>query len=260
MIYKSVFQGVFLRRPNRFLAHVLINGREVVAHVKNTGRCGELLIPGVEVWCTYHDDPKRKTQWSLITVRKGDTLFNIDSQVPNRLAGEWMQQGGLGVTVEQQKAEHRYGDARLDWFFQADGRPCLLEVKGVTLEQNGVARFPDAPTERGAKHVHHLRQAVGEGYGAYILFVCQMAGISRVEPNVERDPAFAQALWMAREAGVQLLAVECDVTPDSITAARPVPVVLPDRAAIDKFHWQWRQSPRFPASRPGHWRAGRNPR
>ena len=260
MIYKSVFQGVFLRRPNRFLAHVLINGREVVAHVKNTGRCGELLIPGVEVWCTYHDDPKRKTQWSLITVRKGDTLFNIDSQVPNRLAGEWMQQGGLGVTVEQQKAEHRYGDARLDWFFQADGRPCLLEVKGVTLEQNGVARFPDAPTERGAKHVHHLRQAVGEGYGAYILFVCQMAGISRVEPNVERDPAFAQALWMAREAGVQLLAVECDVTPDSITAARPVPVVLPDRAAIDKFHWQWRRSPRFPASRPGHWRAGRNPR
>ena len=260
MIYKSVFQGVFLRRPNRFLAHVLINGREVVAHVKNTGRCGELLIPGAEDWCTYHDDPKRKTQWSLITVRKGDTLFNIDSQVPNRLAGEWMQQGGLGVTVEQQKAEHRYGDARLDWFFQADGRPCLLEVKGVTLEQNGVARFPDAPTERGAKHVHHLRQAVGEGYGAYILFVCQMAGISRVEPNVERDPAFAQALWMAREAGVQLLAVECDVTPDSITAARPVPVVLPDRAAIDKFHWQWRRSPRFPASRPGHWRAGRNPR
>ncbi len=231
MIYKSVFQGVFLRRPNRFLAHVLINGREVVAHVKNTGRCGELLIPGVEVWCTYHDDPKRKTQWSLITVRKGDTLFNIDSQVPNRLAGEWMQQGGLGVTVEQQKAEHRYGDARLDWFFQADGRPCLLEVKGVTLEQNGVARFPDAPTERGAKHVHHLRQAVGEGYGAYILFVCQMAGISRVEPNVERDPAFAQALWMAREAGVQLLAVECDVTPDSITAARPVPVVLPDQCS-----------------------------
>ena len=231
MIYKSVFQGVFLRRPNRFLAHVLINGREVVAHVKNTGRCGELLIPGVEVWCTYHDDPKRKTQWSLITVRKGDTLFNIDSQVPNRLAGEWMQQGGLGVTVEQQKAEHRYGDARLDWFFQADGRPCLLEVKGVTLEQNGVARFPDAPTERGAKHVHHLRQAVGEGYGAYILFVCQMAGISRVEPNVERDPAFAQALWMAREAGVQLLAVECDVTPDSITAARPVPVVLPNQCS-----------------------------
>lgn len=231
MIYKSVFQGVFLRRPNRFLAHVLIDGREVVAHVKNTGRCGELLIPGVEVWCTYHDDPKRKTQWSLITVRKGDTLFNIDSQVPNRLAGEWMQQGGLGVTVEQQKAEHRYGDARLDWFFQADGRPCLLEVKGVTLEQNGVARFPDAPTERGAKHVHHLRQAVGEGYGAYILFVCQMAGISRVEPNVERDPAFAQALWMAREAGVQLLAVECEVTPDSITAARPVPVVLPDQCS-----------------------------
>lgn len=231
MIYKSVFQGVFLRRPNRFLAHVLINGREVVAHVKNTGRCGELLIPGVEVWCTYHDDPKRKTQWSLITVRKGDTLFNIDSQVPNRLAGEWMQQGGLGVTVEQQKAEHRYGDARLDWFFQADGRPCLLEVKGVTLEQNGVARFPDAPTERGAKHVHHLRQAVGEGYGAYILFVCQMAGISRVEPNVERDPAFAQALWMAREAGVQLLAVECEVTPDSITAARPVPVVVPDQCS-----------------------------
>ena len=231
IIYDNIHKGVFLRRPNRFLAHVVIDGREVVAHVKNTGRCGELLIPGAEVWCTYHDDPKRKTQWSLITVRKGDTLFNIDSQVPNRLAGEWMQQGGLGVPVEQQKAEHRYGDARLDWYFVAGGRPCLLEVKGVTLEQDGVARFPDAPTERGAKHVHHLRQAVGEGYGAYILFVCQMAGISRVEPNVERDPAFAQALWMAQEAGVQLLAVECDVTPDSITAARPVPVVLPDQCS-----------------------------
>ena len=229
--YDNIQKGVFLRRPNRFLAHVVIDGREVVAHVKNTGRCGELLLPGAEVWCTYHDDPKRKTQWSLITVRKGDTLFNIDSQVPNRLAGEWMQQGGLGVPVERQKAEHRYGDARLDWYFIAGGRPCLLEVKGVTLEQDGVARFPDAPTERGAKHVHHLRQAVEEGYGAYILFVCQMAGISRVEPNVERDPAFAQALSMAREAGVQLMAVACDVTPDSITAARPVPVVLPDQCS-----------------------------
>ncbi|MGO5113945.1 DNA/RNA nuclease SfsA [Candidatus Avoscillospira sp. LCP25S3_F1] len=231
MIYDNIHQGVFLRRPNRFLAHVVIDGREVVAHVKNTGRCGELLIPGTEVWCTYHDDPQRKTRWSLITVRKGDTLFNIDSQVPNRLAGEWMQQGGLGVAVERQKAEHRYGDARLDWYFVAGGRPCLLEVKGVTLEQDGVARFPDAPTERGTKHVHHLRQAVGEGYGAYILFVCQMAGILRVEPNIDRDPAFAQALWSAREAGVQLLAVECDVTPDSITAARPVPVVLPSQCS-----------------------------
>lgn len=229
--YDNIHKGMFLRRPNRFLAHVLIEDREVVAHVKNTGRCGELLIPGAEVWCTYHDDPKRKTQWSLITVRKGDTLFNIDSQVPNRLAGEWMACGGLGVPVEQRKAEHRYGDARLDWYFVSEGRPCLLEVKGVTLEQDGVARFPDAPTERGAKHVHHLRQAAAEGYGAYILFVCQMAGIARVEPNIDRDPAFAQALWMAQEAGVQLLAVECDVTPDTITAARPVPVVLTDQCS-----------------------------
>ena len=227
--YSNMHRGVFLQRPNRFLARVEIAGEEVTAHVKNTGRCRELLVPGAAVWCTYHDDPRRKTQWSLITVCKGDTLFNIDSQIPNRLAGEWMAAGGLGVTVEQAKAEHRYGDARLDWYFETAGRPCLLEVKGVTLEEDGVARFPDAPTERGVKHLQHLRQAAEAGWGAYVLFVCQMAGISRVEPNVAKDPAFARALWQAREAGVQLLAVECDVTPDTIAAARPVPVVLPER-------------------------------
>lgn len=227
--YPNVHRGVFLRRPNRFLARVTVDGREVVAHVKNTGRCRELLVPGAAVWCRYHDDPKRKTQWTLLTVEKNGVLFNIDSQVPNRLAGAWIAAGGLGVSVEKQKAEHRYGEARLDWYFESSGQPCLLEVKGVTLEEGGVAQFPDAPTERGVKHLNHLRQAVGEGYGAYVLFVCQMAGISRVEPNMEKDPAFAKALWQAQEAGVKLLAVECDVTPDTITAARPVPVVLPDQ-------------------------------
>lgn len=229
--YADLHRGVFLERPNRFLARVEIDSREVMAHVKNTGRCRELLVPGATVWCTYHDDPHRKTQWSLITVEKRGILFNIDSQIPNRLAGEWIAGGGLGVAVERQKAEHRYGDARLDWYFETEGRPCLLEVKGVTLEENGVARFPDAPTERGVKHLNHLRQAVGEGYGAYVLFVCQMAGIHRVEPNIEKDPAFAKALWLAQEAGVKLLAVECDVMPDTITAARPVPVVLPDQCS-----------------------------
>ena len=227
--YPEMHRGTFLQRPNRFLARVEIDGREETAHVKNTGRCRELLVPGADVWCMHHDDPNRKTQWSLITVSKNGVLFNLDSQVPNRLAGEWITSGGLGITAEHAKAEHRYGDARLDWYFEAEGRPCLLEVKGVTLEEGGVARFPDAPTERGVKHLNHLRQAVSEGYGAWVLFVCQMAGISRVEPNVEKDPAFARALWLAQEAGVELRAVECDVTPDSIAAARPVPVVLPDQ-------------------------------
>ena len=226
--YSEVQPAVFLERCNRFLARVSIQGRETACHVKNTGRCAELLRPGAAVWCQHHSGGSRKTRWSLITVDKDGALFNLDSQVPNRLAGEWLASGGLGVAAAHAKAEHRYGDARLDWYFEAAGRPCLLEVKGVTLEENGVARFPDAPTERGVKHLNHLRQAISEGYGAYVLFVCQMAGISRVEPNAEKDPAFAKALWQAREAGVKLLAVECDVTPDTIAVARPVPVVVPD--------------------------------
>ena len=262
MIYKSVFQGVFLHRPPTAFWPMCSSTAGKWWHMcKNTSRCGELLIPRRGGLVYLPRRPKAKNSVVPDYRPQGDTLFNIDSQVPNRLAGEWMAAGRPGVTVEQQKAEHRYGDARLDWFFQADGETLLLEVKGVTLEQNGVARFPDAPTERGAKHVHHLRQAVGEGYGAYILFVCQMAGISRVEPNVERDPAFAQATVDGRGSG--RTAVGSGMRGDArFHHRRPAGAggCCPISAAIYKFRWQWRRSPRFPAFRPGHWRAGRNPR
>jgi sugar fermentation stimulation protein len=224
--YPEMHPGIFLQRPNRFLAQVQMGEERVWCHVKNTGRCKELLVPGAAVWCQHHADPRRKTQWSLITVQRGDTLFNIDSQIPNRLALEWVCSGGLGVVPEDLRPEQRYGDARFDLKFSLDGRPCFLEVKGVTLEENGVARFPDAPTERGAKHLRHLRQAVGEGYGAYVLFVCQMQGVRQVEPHWEKDPAFARELVLAAEAGVQVLAVECHVTPESIEVAGQVPAVL----------------------------------
>ncbi|MCI8524959.1 MAG: DNA/RNA nuclease SfsA [Oscillospiraceae bacterium] len=226
MTYPKVHPGVFLARPNRFLARVEIGGRETLCHVKNTGRCRELLIPGAAVWCQAHHDPRRKTGWSLITVQKGAALFNLDSQVPNRLAAQWVQDGGLGAKPENLRREQTWGDSRFDLAFTLRDTPCLLEVKGVTLEEHGTARFPDAPTARGARHLRGLAAAVAAGLEAYVLFVCQMAGVRQVEPNRRADPVFAQALQDAAEAGVHILAVDCAVTPDAIQAAGPVPVVL----------------------------------
>lgn len=226
VIYPNVRPGVFLSRPNRFLAHVGLNGREEICHVKNTGRCRELLIPGAGVYCQHHSDPRRKTEWSLITVEKGTQLVNIDSQVPNRLAAEWVAGGGLGGMTEHLRRERIYGDSRFDLSFELAGRTCFLEVKGVTLEEGGVARFPDAPTARGEKHLRGLLRAVQEGYGAYVLFVVQLAGVERVEPNWAADPAFSQALLEAAAGGVEVLAVGCDVTRDAIAIARTLPVNL----------------------------------
>ena len=226
IFYSEIHPGIFLKRPNRFLAQVQMGEETVWCHVKNTGRCKELLVPGAAVWCQHHEDLRRKTRWSLITVRKGDVLFNIDSQVPNRLALEWVRGGGLGSVPSDLRPEQQYGEARFDLKFTLEGRPCFLEVKGVTLEEDGAARFPDAPTERGAKHLRHLRQAAAEGYGAYVLFVCQMPGVRQVEPHWRKDPAFARELVLATEAGVRILAVDCQVTPDTIAVAGPVPVVL----------------------------------
>ena len=225
IVYPNTVRGQFLARPNRFLARVLLDGREVLCHVKNTGRCRELLVPGAEVWCQHHDDPKRRTAWSLITVRKGTRLVNLDSQVSNRLAAQWLAGGGLGAVADI-RPEQRCGDARLDLRFCRGGRSCWMEVKGVTLEQDGVARFPDAPTERGVRHLEVLRRIAGTGDGAYALFVCQMDGIARVEPNWATHPAFGEALRRAEAAGVTLLALQCAVTADTIDVAGPVPVVL----------------------------------
>ena len=224
--YPNMEPGTFCARPNRFLAHVVINGKEEIVHVKNTGRCKELLQPGAAVWCQHHDDPARKTRWSLITVRKGERLVNIDSQVPNKLAFDYVKNGGLGFVPDLVKAEQTYGSSRFDLYYECGGRRGFVEVKGVTLEEDGVARFPDAPTERGRKHLQELQQAAADGYEAWALFVLAMPEITRFEPNTPRDPAFAQALREAAQNGVCIRAVECAVTVDSIAVTKEVPVCL----------------------------------
>ena len=225
MHYENMVPGIFRARPNRFIAHVEIDGREEIVHVKNTGRCRELLPPGAQVWCQVSDNPKRKTKYDLITVKKGDRLINMDSQAPNIAAGEWLRGGGLGK-IENLKAESFHGDSRFDFSFTLEGKPCLLEVKGVTLEEDGVCAFPDAPTDRGAKHLRGLTEAVKEGYGAYVLFVIQMSDVKYLRPHDERDPAFGAALREAAENGVVVLALDCAVTEDSMTLRSRVPVKL----------------------------------
>jgi len=224
--YERMKAGRFLARPNRFLAHVVIDGREEICHVKNTGRCRELLRPGAMVWCQHHDDPARKTSWSLITVQKKERLVNIDSQVPNKLAFEYVREGGLGFVPDLVKAEQTYGSSRFDLYYEAGERRGFVEVKGVTLEEDAVARFPDAPTERGKKHLLELQQAVENGYEAWVLFVLAMPDMVSFEPNWPRDPDFSEALCQVAQQGVNVKAVECAVTEDSIDITKDVPVGL----------------------------------
>ena len=225
MIYTNMIPGTFLDRPNRFIAHVEIQGKKETVHVKNTGRCRELLVPGAEVWCQESQNPARKTKWDLICVRKGQYLINMDSQAPNAAAKEWLLAGGLGK-IDHLRPETVHGDSRFDFSFTKDGKACFLEIKGVTLEDNGVCAFPDAPTERGAKHLKGLLEAVKKGYGAYVLFVIQMHPVKYLRPHEERDPAFAQALREAAAGGVEVLAVDCDVTPEKMNIRDFVPVRL----------------------------------
>ena len=217
--------GIFLARPNRFVAHVEIDGAVQVVHVKNTGRCRELLPVGAKVWCLESDNPNRKTKYDLITVQKGERIINMDSQAPNVVAGEWLRAGGLG-SVENIKAEAYEGDSRFDFSFTKDGRKCFLEVKGVTLENDGVCAFPDAPTERGAKHLRGLTKLAQEGFGAYVLFVIQMSDVKYLHPNDATDPVFSAALREAAKCGVQILAMDCAVTEDSMNIRLPVLVKL----------------------------------
>ena len=225
MQYANMVPGTFLARPNRFIAHVEIGGQAEVVHVKNTGRCRELLPAGAEVWCQKSDNPSRKTKYDLITVRKGARLINMDSQAPNAAAKEWLLAGGLGE-ISQLKAETFHGDSRFDFSFTKDGRKCFLEVKGVTLENDGICAFPDAPTERGAKHLRGLTEAVQAGYGGYVLFVIQMTDVQYLHPNDTTDPNFGMALREAKAAGVEVMAVDCDVTVDSMKIRQSVPVML----------------------------------
>lgn len=225
MNYSRMVPGTFLDRPNRFIAHVEIDGKTEICHVKNTGRCRELLPAGAQVWCQQADTPTRKTKFDLITVQKGHRLINMDSQAPNIAAGEWLRSGGLGA-IENLRAETVHGDSRFDHSFTLNGKPCLLEVKGVTLENDGICAFPDAPTERGTKHLRGLIQAAREGYGAYVLFVIQMSDVRYLHPNDATDPIFGATLREAASAGVQILAMDCHVTPESMTIGNPVEVRL----------------------------------
>ena len=226
MRYQQVISGRFVARPNRFIAYVETEEGTQICHVKNTGRCRELLLPGAVVYLERAQAEHRKTQFDLIAVEKGATLINIDSQAPNRVFAEWAYSGGFLPDVLQVQPEYRYGESRLDFCLQTTTGPHLVEVKGVTLEEGGAARFPDAPTERGIKHIRQLQRAVKEGIAATLFFVVQMEGIRSVCPNDDTHPAFGAALREAAKDGVHVCAYDCTVRPDSLAIRRAVPVLL----------------------------------
>ena len=213
MRYDSVCRAVFLDRPNRFIARVELEGTVETVHVKNTGRCRELLLPGAEVWLSAGAKPGRKTGYDLIAVEKNGTLFNIDSQAPNRAVGEWLEGQGFDRVLP----EYPFGQSRLDFCLERGGERWLLEVKGCTLERDGVGYFPDAPTRRGARHLRELTAALEQGWRSAVVFVMQAASIRTVLPNRDTDPAFAEALTAAEAAGVRVLCLPCRVTPDSLS-------------------------------------------
>ena len=224
MKYENTVKGKFIDRPNRFIANVEINGKTEVCHVKNTGRCKELLIKGATVYLQQSDNPERKTKFDLIAVEKGNLLINMDSSAPNKAAREYLEKifGDKAVI----RPEKTYGASRIDFYIETETEKRFVEVKGVTLEQNGSAFFPDAPTERGIKHINELCSAVKEGYKACILFIIQMKGIKDFAPNDVTHPAFGEALRNAAKNGVEVKAVDCLVTPDSMTADCEVKVKL----------------------------------
>lgn len=228
MKYESILPGRFLARPNRFIAHVEIDGREVIAHVKNTGRCKELLQPGATVYLQDwgEDHPTRKTRYDLIAVEKGNLLVNMDAQAPNKAFAEWAQSGQFEEGLTLLRPEVTWGKSRFDFYWEAGVRRGFVEVKGVTLEENGHARFPDAPTERGVKHLEELIRATREGYEAAVCFVLQMEGMSAFSPNDATHPAFGEALRHAARSGVRILAIECRVTPKTLEITKEVPVFL----------------------------------
>ena len=229
MLYENMVRGIFAQRPNRFIAHVIVDGEIVVAHVKNTGRCKELLVQGAVVILREENNEKRKTPYSLICVYKGDMLINMDSQIPNYVVEESLRLNKIaGIEAANIKREQKYKDSRFDvrFFNELSGNDAFMEVKGVTLEVDGIAKFPDAPTQRGAKHVNHLISAVEDGYEAYIFFLVQIGGIKRFTPNRDTDPVFAQVLKEASERGVKLLCYDSLVTETSIITGEPVEIIL----------------------------------
>lgn len=226
MHYSNIQRATFLRRPNRFIAHIEVDGREEVCHVKNTGRCRELLTDRATIYVEHHDNPNRKTKYSLIAVEKGDLLINMDSQAPNKVVREWLLAKEPFGKVKLMKPECTYGSSRFDFYLETEAEKIFIEVKGVTLEEDGIVRFPDAPTERGIKHLEELCACVEAGYKAAVIFVVQMEGMQHFEPNDKTHPQFGEALRQARKAGVQVLAYECKVTPSSLEITKSIPVVL----------------------------------
>lgn len=218
MHYPNITHATFISRPNRFIAYVEINGRKETVHVKNTGRCKELLIPGCTVYLTASDNPARKTKYDLVAVVKGNgLLINIDSQAPNKVVLEYLHTQNYDVIIP----EYTYGESRIDFYMekkrsQGKVEKYLMEVKGCTLERSGIGYFPDAPTERGVKHIHELIKAKKEGYHAILAFVIQMEGISQVRPNIETHPEFGDAMEEAKVAGVDVCFFQCHVEPDSL--------------------------------------------
>ena len=226
MRYTNIMAGKFLARPNRFIAHVEIAGREEIVHVKNTGRCKELLLPGATVYVQHFPEGKRTTKYDLIAVEKQNLLINMDSQAPNKVVQEWLMEQEPFGKITYLKPECKHGDSRFDFYLETEAKKMFIEVKGVTLEEKGVVMFPDAPTERGVKHVQELCHSLEQGYEAAIIFVVQMSGSRYFTPNRRTHAAFATALKQAAASGVQLLALTCAVTPDSLTINGKIPIHL----------------------------------
>jgi len=226
ILYKDIRKGIFISRPNRFIAEVEIDGKKEICHVKNTGRCRELLTPGVTVYANYADNPARTTAYDLIAVYKGDILVNIYSCAPNLVFGEYVRQGKFFDDVTYVKSEAKYGSSRFDFYVETAASKAFVEVKGVTLEENGVAMFPDAPTEHGIKHLNELATCIAEGYDAYVVFVIQMKGVTSFTPNNKIHQAFGDTLAEATQAGVNVFAYDCIITPDSMVIDAPIPVPL----------------------------------
>lgn len=226
MKYDKIVKAKFINRPNRFVANVDIDGKIIPCHVKNTGRCRELLTQGAQVFLHESDNPNRKYKYSLVTVKKGERLVNMDSQAPNKIIGEWLEKGGLFCDIKLLKAESTYKSSRFDFYCEHGQKRAFIEVKGVTLENDGVVSFPDAPTKRGTKHVNELIDCISEGYEAYIIFAVQMKDVLYFKPNEENDPDFAKALKHAQSSGVKIIAIDCEVTEDSIIAKNKIDVKI----------------------------------
>ena len=226
MQYTNIMAGKFLSRPNRFIAHVEIAGREEIVHVKNTGRCKELLLPGATVYVQHFPESKRKTKYDLIAVEKQNLLINMDSQAPNKVVQEWLMEQEPFGKITYLKPECKHGDSRFDFYLETEAKKMFIEVKGVTLEEKGVVMFPDAPTERGVKHVQELCHCLEQGYEAAIVFVVQMSGMRYFTPNRRTHAAFAEALERAEACGVRMLALSCEVTPESLAINGEIPIHL----------------------------------